>query len=219
MTKFFKFIGLVFLVSSFSLAAWDKGFNFRATSGYVTDGTDQTYVLATESYPQSRNGVTFGWSTAPLDSRDRTTGSPNNPRLSGINFSANAAGTTPGVFRVDLPATGKFDLYMAFGDSDNGQAIDAEWADNASYTTVANNGGTIANSYFDATGALRTAAQWVADSTLGGTKVSPTFASQILNIRVGGLTAIGSSSCVAHLFVSQVASASSPPALRGLIIQ
>src|SRR5581483_4227258 len=55
-------------------AVWQQGFDFRATSTYVTDPPTSTYVLAGTSYPTSRNGATFGWAnTALVQSRDRNT--------------------------------------------------------------------------------------------------------------------------------------------------
>ena len=42
-------------------AVWQQGFDFRATSTYVTDPPTSTYVLASTAYPTTVNGVTFGW--------------------------------------------------------------------------------------------------------------------------------------------------------------
>src|SRR3990167_6684343 len=95
--------------------AWDKGFDFRNTSAYVTDPADHTYVLHTETYPTTRNGVTFGWSAGTIDSRDRDSGI--DARLAGINF-----GAATGTFRVDLPATGDYDVRIASGDASFAQS-------------------------------------------------------------------------------------------------
>lgn len=38
----------------------DVGFDFRATSTFVTDPANCTYVID-DLYPTTRGGVTFGW--------------------------------------------------------------------------------------------------------------------------------------------------------------
>lgn len=85
--------------------------NFRATSGYVTDGTGETYSLG-EIYPVTRGGYTFGWSVDLTgSSRDRASG--NDARLAGLVFTNNTAH----YFRIDLPATGTYDVRVAAGDA------------------------------------------------------------------------------------------------------
>lgn len=98
--------------------AWatTKGFCFRATSGYVTDPTNTTYV-AMEAYPTTRSvggeNVTFGWNdvASHIDSRDRSTSAPY--ELAGLNF-LDSADTK--YFRVDVPAAGAYRFQLAVGD-------------------------------------------------------------------------------------------------------
>ena len=52
-----------------------NGFNFRATSGFVTDAGDETYDVGS-AYPVTRTGRTFGWEQAashPRSLRPRST--------------------------------------------------------------------------------------------------------------------------------------------------
>jgi hypothetical protein len=90
--------------------------NFRSTSGYVTDGAGQTYVLATDTYPTTRGGVTFGWETpGPTGHANRSTSL--DVRLAGIGYRVNSSGGAAGIFRVALPATGTYNLRLAMGDA------------------------------------------------------------------------------------------------------
>ncbi len=109
--------GVPMLLPKRAFAAWDKGFDFRATAGFVTDPADCTYVLISDTSPTTRNGATFVWTnTGGLDSRDRTTSG--DTRLSGINFAtANATWT------LTLPGAGVYDIWMACGDAAAGQTI------------------------------------------------------------------------------------------------
>ena len=75
-----------------SSSAWAIGFDFRASSNYVTDPAGDTYVLPSTAYPTTFNGVNFGWTNVSLvQARNRSTGV--DPRLAGMNF---ANERTPG---------------------------------------------------------------------------------------------------------------------------
>lgn len=181
--------------------AWDKGFNFRASSGYVTDGTDCTYVLGTETTATTRNGATFQFttSTAAAQPRDRTTSGDS--RLSGCVFVG--SGTSTENWRLTLPATGAYDIYLAAGDQGNEQTIKLRVLDDTTaFITIADVGTGAVDQYVDATGAVRTRTQWIADSARGGTKVTRTFSSTILNVEIQ--PPVTASCPLAHLFVSQV---------------
>lgn len=197
--------------------AWDKGFDFRQNAVFsgVTDPTDCTYALDSDTSPTTRNSVTFQWSVtgSAVDGRDRNNG--NDPRLAGINFFGNGLGETA-TFTVTLPATGDYDIYAAFGDASGDQTIAAEWGDNGSYTTIANNVNTgAANSFIDAAGNLRTHAQWVADSARGGTARRVTMTTTTFQIRLAGLSSVAQNSAISHLFISQVGAAGQPSSKRG----
>src|SRR5271165_2886814 len=96
-----------------AFAAWQQGFDFRNTKGFVTDPSGDTYVLPSTLYPTSFNGTTYGWvKTTPVQGRDRNASL--DPRLAGINFVTNGS---PGTFYVDLPSAGTYNLSLAMGDA------------------------------------------------------------------------------------------------------
>lgn len=153
----------------------DKGFNFRATSGFVTDVAPSTYVLATDVYPTTRNGVTFGWSNT-ISSRDRNAGI--DARLAGICRADLGSIET---FRVDLSQANTYDIHLAYGDNDN--QLDPGTItvkDNASTVLTLAPGLGGAAWWSDAVGTWRTpAANWVS----GETGNSQVFASTIFTIQ------------------------------------
>lgn len=100
---------LSYLMPTTQAQGFDVGINFRGTSTYVTDGTNETYCLA-DAYPTTRGGATFGWNSS-VSAADRNSGLDR--RLAGINF--NGAG--PDTFRLDLPSTGSYTVYLSLGDA------------------------------------------------------------------------------------------------------
>ncbi len=97
----------------FSSSAWAIGFDFRASSNYVTDPPGDTYVLPSTAYPNMFNGVNFGWTNVNLlQGRDRN--NEIDPRLAGMNFANNGS---PATFYVDLPASGTYMVNLAMGDA------------------------------------------------------------------------------------------------------
>ena len=169
---------------------WTAGFNFRATAGYVTDGTGETYSIG-EAYPTTRSmagggaSVTFGWNqSVAANSRDRTTASPNAPELSGINYTTSTGSAI--TFQVDLPSAGSYIIRVAAGD--------AGAANNHSFWTVFD--GTTAlitstettlsqNNFVDAGLTTRTASAWQSSNTA----VTKTFATTTAKITVNVPTA------------------------------
>ena len=90
----------------------DYGFNFRAGSGYVTDGANETYVLANNAnydYPSQSlrdqlgdQSLNAGYSDRAVQARDRNNSVDR--RLAGFNGEfANTPGTF--AFRIDVPTT------------------------------------------------------------------------------------------------------------------
>ena len=180
---------------------WDKGFNFRATSGFVTDGASETYVLE-DPYPTTRNGVTFGWVTITENTRDRDNAVDR--RLAGINFQGNDGGAIQRVFRIDLDAMGDYIISLAGGDDAATQTLECSFLDNT--TVFAHPGNATVTGvaeYVDATGVVRTQADWPTQHAT----IARTFASTIFNVRINDGATISNSSCLAHVFVSQVATA------------
>lgn len=179
--------------------SWDKGFNFRGTSGFVTDTGNNTYVL-NDAYPTTRNGVTFGWLTAvtPLD-RNAAGGE----RLAGINYGVS------NTFQIDLPSAGDYRLTLALGDFGTGQICKMIFKDSSTTLATigpANTGG--GQQWFDATAVNRgPASDWVSNNV----PIDKTFATSTLNCVNGDGS---NNSTVAHIFVSQLSVAGGTPDLN-----
>src|SRR4051812_12156875 len=95
---------------------WKFGCNFRATSGYVTDGADDVFCGASELYPTTKttgngNAATYGYITTGPSAADRS--SSLDPKLAGVHY------VTGGIrdFQIDLPAPGTYLFTLALGDA------------------------------------------------------------------------------------------------------
>ena len=166
------------------------GFDFRSTSGFVTDPTNFTYVLKTDTYPTLRGGLTFGWvldNNAVFDAdRDNT----NDPRLAGINFTAGYGGVpilSNSYFRADLLATGTYNIFLAVGDATAAQTNQrVEIRDNTTdLSFVVGPANTSANHFLDANAVDLTNVTWPSSQT----SKSAVFATTILRMYAGDLTA------------------------------
>jgi len=181
-------------------SGFQQGFDFRATSGFVTDPGFATWVTSSTAYPTTRNGVTFGWQvTTNLDSRDRNTAV--DPRLAGINFVYN--NVAPAVFEVDLPAAGTYTINLAMGDDLYGQCgggCKIEFRDGATSLFTIAEPGTSGGMFFDANGNNLTAAAWPASNTTHQVTMSGTK----LLVLVGANDGKSDVTPIAHLAVTQV---------------
>ncbi len=177
--------------------AFDKGFDFRQTSGFVTDPANCTYVLSGDTYPVTRNGVTFGWTGSLTFMSDRDRNSGIDPRLAGLNVD----GFENAVFQIDLPASGTYLISLAGGDASNPGKCDVTFKDGG--TTLFNVSDlALANGFFlDAVGNSYDAATWPGSNT----PKLVTLAGSTLTML---LTNISLSNQIVHIFVSQ----SAPPA-------
>lgn len=165
----------------------DIGINFRSTAGFVTDGLNETWANV-GGYPITRGGFTFGWETAGLSDRDRNAGIDR--RLAGLVFNGGAGGNN---FRLDLPATGAYDIHAAFGDDSAGHTVALVLRDGT--TTFATLAGSPLTAHFlDASGVDRTTAAWPGAEV----SISRTFASTIIRVTDNGA---GSGIWIAHLRV------------------
>lgn len=177
--------------------SFDVGFNFRGSSGYVTDGAGETYVIDSDDYPTTRGGATFGEEDEWLLNLDRDSGLDR--RLAGMKAESAANSAR---FRVDLPATGDYDIHLAIGDPASGQNCDLATKDGTTTLdtyTVTTSG---AAHFFDATGVQRTSsADWVSNEA----KVTRTFATTIFRVQVNGAA---NTSSIAHARLVQVEAAS-----------
>lgn len=169
------------------------GINFRATSGYVTDGAGETYCLG-EAYPVTRGGYTFGFST-DLTGNARDRDASNDRRLAGCVFQVNTAGTAD--FILDLPAAGDYRIRAAFGDAGSLQYQLVVLKDGT--TTLATiDDYTGVDEYEDITGA-----HYFSDTAWASSNVSAdhTFAGTQLILTIGNHSSGTYSTSIAHLYV------------------
>lgn len=177
---------LVLLCPSLAFAQFDLGFDFRATSGFVTDPTYGVFATSTDTYPKSytaANGssANAGFTQGSPSARDRSASV--DPRLAGIVFGPNNSATVI-IFRVDLPATGSYTISVASGDQASGQVNNTvTLADGGTvFATVSNNASPGADQYYDASGVLRTSStNWVSSQAT----ISHTFTSTQATVLVG----------------------------------
>lgn len=184
--------------------ATTKGFNFRNTAAFTTDGANETYVIESDTYPTTRSiggeNVTFGIEAQEAgNSRNRSASAPNAPRLSGVHQIASTDGTAEEVFRVDLPATATYSIRLAAGDQGSGNVAFWEIRDTTSVVLSQASSATAADQYYDAGGTLRTtAALWLANNVA----VEQAFSTTIFRIAIK--RPASSSSVLAHLQIEQI---------------
>lgn len=187
---------------------WDKGFNFRQSAGYVTDGANETYVqgggIGFDSYPTTRNGVTFGWEDTPSGDRDRNNALDR--RLAGMHY--NTTGATVR-FRVDLPAAGDYSVRLAMGDASNksGNSF-SELRDTTTVLTSLTDEALNATHSKDITGTKHTFAAWPGSNSAQTFTFASTICRMALKQPSSGFSAIQ------HLFLSQVDPAGQPAMRR-----
>lgn len=204
-TTYFGTSGGTVVFSSGTSAAisFTKGFNFRATSGFVTDGANTTYVTSADIYPTTRNGVTFGWTLDPntLGGGDRDRNAGIDPRIAGMTFVGNN-NTSSDTFKVDLPAAGSYAINLGMGDAgSNAKTNYTIVYDNTTPVITLFPASTLSTPTFaDATGATYNAATWPGSQA----SVVKTFSTTSLFVSIGapGLSA-GTDSSITHLFITK----------------
>ncbi len=186
--------------------AYPQGINFRATLAFVTDGASEAFEITSGvvNYPHtSAQGNNIGWETVNLlDVRDRNSGV--DVRLAGINFLPNP-GTSD--YRLDLSATGNWDINLAAGDYTYAQGpIKIEVFDTAASLGVLVNGTTSGGQrWFDAKGTELDATTWPSSNVAQNV----TFATTICRVRVGGAASL--SSVIAHVKLTSAAAPVTAP--------
>lgn len=207
-----RVINLALILCLLPLGAWTTiGINFRATSGYVTDGTDETYCLA-DSYPTTRGGVTFGWTTIDADAaRDRD--SALDRRLAGVNKSSNSG--TQANFQIDLSSSGTKTVCLALGEG----VFDWDYQylqilDNVTSKVVIDKSTpqTGMPKFYDAEGTLHTGAAWPGSNVC----VSVEFASTTMNVKIGTPSAQTGNSSIAHISVTDASSTTTFPVFNAI---
>jgi hypothetical protein len=169
------------------------GINFRATSGFKTDGAGQTYSLGT-IYPETRGGFTFGW-TVDMTGQALDRADSFDPELAGMIYAANSG--SPRTFRIDLPGTGPATIRLAIGDT---SARDYQYCvlkdDTTTFATIDDPTGTAFNEWLDATGASN-GTTWEATNT----SIAHTFTSTIFNVVIGTPGSQADLSSIAHVSI------------------
>lgn len=175
--------------------ALPQGINFRASAGYVTDGANEDYDIASRgAYPwTTAQGNNVGWITqSSVNYRDRTTG--NDRRIAGSCF------IDTDDFRIDLPSTGDYNVGIAAGDANYAQEVNWELFDNTSSLGTLTTGSTSAGERFkDATNTEYTDSTWPTSQTL----VTKTFTSTIMKVSATEVTG----QWVAHIYVESAGAA------------
>jgi len=195
-------IGLLFLVlgvQSQSYAQWIKGFNFRGSSGYVTDGTNETYWISTDTYPTTRNGVTFGITSSTTGTSFLDRNNAVDRRWAGMAH-VNADTDTLGItLRVDLPATGDYIVRWAQGGDSgyNSRVSKVQLCDNTSCDSIISNIESAATDIWDATGTKLTFSTWSASNT----SVTKTFSTTTLIIKLSYV--YNTETAFNHLYIEQ----------------
>jgi hypothetical protein len=181
--------------------SWDKGFNFRGTSLYVTDPSGDTYVLASDAYQVTRNGVTFGWLDTPSGA-DRQVFSGDAAKVSGIQY-----GVSGQRFQVDLPSAGTYGVRLALGDAAGAQTqMQVKIKDTTTVLLTIGPHDVSAVQFYDASDTFRaTEVAWVSDNVAA----SLSFATSTLILTLEGPVGV-SNTTIAHLHLAFVAP---PPSL------
>ena len=178
--------------------ALPQGINFRSTLGYVTDGANESGELdgIPPTYPRTTaQGITVGWEGSNTqNNRDRNSG--NDRRLAGSHSPTNAS--TLNDFRIDLPSAGNYNVRIAAGDANYTRSIKVEMFDTSTSRGVLCNGSTGAsNSFFDAGGTARTAANWVTSNV----SAPITFTTTICRFRIGSGSGSVGDHTIAHVYI------------------
>jgi hypothetical protein len=196
-----RLAALLVLTACSLSAQWKVGLNFRGTSGYVADGADETYVLASDTSSTTRttangNSITFYWNAAWASGLNRDSGI--DVRLAGINYKLNN-GYQPALVITGL-ATGTYTVRMALGDAGGAQDYQYARLDNDGVPLITLDKGTTAGATFwDATGVIRTAAAWPA----GNVSATVTFTATTTYLVIGTPTALSGASTIAHLYLEK----------------
>ncbi len=152
--------------------------------------------------------ITFGWETfeANLDSRDRNAGG--DPRIAGITFIGNGITVQP-VFRVDLPASGQWQIGLAMGDAAGGNPqtnyviVKDSTTALITFAPLSTSGSQVG----DAAGNLWSTAAWPGSNVM----VTKTFASTIFRLVLGPSVGDANSSCIQHIRLTQAATTTATP--------
>lgn len=198
------------------------GFNFRQTSGFVTDGAAEVPVLGGEAYPHTytnANGysINAGWDNTsgpqPVDedaSHDR--------RIAGKHYVYKDNNRN---FDIDLssgsaPGAGTYTIDLAIGQTQNGGGTETqEFTVKDTTTALITESGqaTAANHLLDAT-----LANLLATTTWAGTTVDKTFATTLCRLNVNP-TGAGTYTQPSHFSLTLQAAGSAAKLKSALMLQ
>lgn len=193
---------LLLLCILFSLCGWtEKGFNFRSTSGYVSDGAGETYVLG-ETSSTTRDGATWIWSACADCKRDRDSGIDR--RLAGFNGKTNDG--TQSSWTLTLSQTGTYTVCIAMGDASFDQIYQRAdiYDDSTLKFSIVDTNGTTGGSFTDTTGTTYSAATFFANWTC---QTGVEFASTTFKIMLGATSAQANQSTLSHVYIELEADA------------
>lgn len=190
-----KSIILSLLLCSVASAQWSKGFNFRATSGTVSDAAGEARITDADTYPTTVLSTSVGWTVAPTSCVTRSVSEDR--RLTGICYMSDLSGSA--IFRVNLPATGTYYVWLALGDvtdPQTGQYLQV-LDDTTPVLTISSSGGTATGHYIDATATDYSKAAWPGSNSYA----TLTFATTTMYIKLGSSSLSGYST-LAHFKIA-----------------
>ena len=183
------------------MSSWSTGygFNFRATLGYVTDGTDEFFVGDSQTSPTTFvSGVVGGMDgTKALRGRNKTVSF--DQRLAGGQIQVD---TEDMQFLLTLPAAGSYDVRAAVGNATDGQVnLKVRLYDNTTLLATLGASGAVSNNvFYDATNVSRNNTTWVSSNA----SATYTFATTSLRVVIGNTGGtVGDQSTLAHFFIKQ----------------
>ena len=170
--------------------ALPQGINFRQTSVYVTDGANEdNSTTTTANYPvTTAQGNNVGWEQNIGNSIDRD--ATYDRRLAGFAVSAG----TQENFRIDLPATGNYNVRLAVGEKFYGCDAGVTLYDtNTSLGALATGTTSAAARFKDATDTEYTNVTWPGSNSA----VSKTFTTTICRFRLAATSNVR----LAHVYI------------------
>jgi len=186
--------------------------NFRGTVGYRSDDSVDAYVQTgtTANYPVvTAQGNTVGWESMGTSPNKFDLSLTNDPRLAGVH-GVSASSSTPGIYRVDLPAAGKYRIRCAEGTFDAAKGVNARVFDNTTpLSQIIPPMITTPPGVIDATNTQISVTNWPSTNS----PVDFTFSSTILRFYHGGEPVSGTTyTYIAHFSVESVSSGGLSPA-------
>lgn len=159
--------------------AFPQPVNFRDNVGYVTDGAGEDWDrgFGNASYPKtSAQGNTYGTEQGSFHWNGADRDNTNDRRLAGICYTT----TNGDTWRIDLPASGSYDIRFAAGDAAAAQGVGWDLYDTTTSLGNLTTGSTSgAQKFKDATDTEYTNLTWPGSNTA----VNKTFSTTICRLK------------------------------------